>query len=109
VLVLTIIKEHFDSGKHNYHALHDLGLAMGNFTAQAQDMGLALHHMAGFDQEKAKSTFDLPEGYHPATCIAIAHYGGTPQDLPNKLQDNETAKRERLSIGDIAEEGKFPG
>ena len=54
VLVLTAIKEKFGNGKDNYHALHDLGLATGNMTFQAQSEGIALHQMAGVDFERAK-------------------------------------------------------
>lgn len=108
VLMLTAIKEHFDGGKENYHALHDLGLAMGNFTFQAQQEGIAVHHMAGVDWKKAQEKFDVPEGYHIATAVAVGYYGGDLDDLPEDLRKKETARRKRKEVSEIAAEGRWP-
>lgn len=108
VLVLTAIKEKFGNGKDNYHALHDLGLATANMTFQAQSEGIALHHMAGVDFEKAKEIFEVPDEYHVVSCIAIGYYGGEIGDLPEDLQKKETQQRERKNLEEIVEEGNFP-
>jgi nitroreductase len=108
LLVMTIVKEQMDNGKNNYHALHDLGLAMGNFSVQAQDLGLALHHMAGFDWKGAHEAFDIPEGYHAVTVVAVGHYGGDPETLPEDLQQGETTPRQRKPMDEIVGEGIFP-
>ncbi len=94
-LMLTAIKEKFDSGKENYHALHDLGLAMGNFTLQAQSMQIAVHQMAGVDWRKAHEVFGVPEGFHVATAVAVGYYGGDEDQLPDDLKKRETAARQR--------------
>lgn len=107
ILMLTAIKEKFDSGKENYHALHDLGLAMGNLTLQAQSQGIALHQMAGVDWKKAHEIFDVPEGYHVATAVAIGYYGGDPGQLPEEIEKKEKAQRKRKPLNDIAFEGKW--
>ncbi len=107
VLMLTVVKENFESGKKNAHAMHDLGLAMGNFTLQAQSLGIALHHMAGFDGDKARDVFDIPEGFRPATVVAIGYYGGDASELPDDIEKSEYERRERLPIDDIASEGKW--
>lgn len=96
VLVLSAYKEKTKEGKNNFHALHDLGLSLGNMTIQAQYMGIALHHMAGIDWKKAQDTFGVPEGFHITTAIAIGYYGGELEDLPTDLQLLEEAKRERI-------------
>lgn len=95
VLVLCGYKKNMDNGKENFHALHDLGLSLGNMTVQAQNMDIALHHMAGVDWQKAHEVFNVPEGYHIATALAIGYYGGDVDNLPEDLQKQEKAERER--------------
>ena len=74
LLMLTVVKTYFEKdGKTNRHAMHDLGLAMGNLTFQATKLNLKLHHMAGFDAHEARITFNIPEGFEPATMVAIGY------------------------------------
>lgn len=101
VLVLAGYKKTSPSGKENFHALHDLGLALGNLSIQAQSMGLALHHMAGLDWQKAHEIFEVPEDYHIATAIAIGFYGGHPEKLPEDLQEAERSERQRNPQGEF--------
>ena len=108
LLILTAIKEKMDNGKDNYHALHDLGLAVGNLTVQAQSEGIAVHQMAGVDWDKAKKDFNIPDGYHLVSCIAVGYYGGEVGYLPEDLQGQETAARKRKELSEIVEEGRFP-
>lgn len=108
VLLLTAIKEKFDSGKSNYHALHDLGLAMGNMTQEAQSRNIALHHMAGVDWQKAQEIFGVPEDYHIATAVAVGFYGGDASELPENLEKMERSRRKRLALEDIVFKGSWP-
>ncbi|MCX7550075.1 nitroreductase family protein [Xanthomarina sp. F2636L] len=102
VLMFSVYKEKTKDGKENFHALHDLGLSLGSMTVQAQYLGIAVHHMAGVDWEKAQKEFNVPEGYHISTAIAIGYYGGDLEDLPEELQKQETAKRMRISQQEFA-------
>lgn len=95
VLVLCGYKKNTDNGKENFHALHDLGLCLGNMSTQAQSMDIALHHMAGVNWQKAHEVFNVPEGYHIATALAIGYYGGDVNDLPDDLKEQEIAERNR--------------
>ncbi|HEA23397.1 MAG TPA: nitroreductase [Pricia antarctica] len=95
VLLLAGYKENKDNGDENFHALHDLGLSLGSMTVQAQYMDIALHHMAGVDWKKAHEEFEVPEGYHISTAIALGYYGGNLDNLSDDLQKQEAAKRER--------------
>ena len=108
LLMLAAYKEKFTSGKENFHALHDLGLALGNFTLQAQSMKIALHHMAGVNWEMAHEKFKVPKGYHVATAIALGYYGGDVNKLPEDLLESESAERTRLPQEAFAAEGKWP-
>ncbi|MDT7830559.1 nitroreductase family protein [Pricia sp. S334] len=102
VLMLTAYKEKTDDGRDNFHALHDLGLSLGNMTVQAQYMSIALHHMAGVDWKKAHEVFDIPDGYHISTAVAIGYYGGPLDELSEELREQETAKRKRNPQGEFA-------
>lgn len=102
VLILTAYKEQNPDGKQNFHALHDLGLGLGNMTIQAEYMGIALHHMAGVDWKKAQDTFNVPQGFHITTAIAVGYYGGNLKDLSEDLQDQETATRKRIAQEEFA-------
>ena len=102
VLVLTAYKENNPDGKENFHASHDLGLSLGNMSVQAEYMGIGLHHMAGVDWKKAQKDFNVPEGFHITTAIALGHYGGNLEDLPEDLQKQETAARKKMPLQDFA-------
>lgn len=106
-LVLGGYKKTNNDGNENFHALHDLGLFMGNVSAQAQHMGIALHQMAGIDYEKARKEFKLPEDYHIATATAIGYYGGEIDNLPRGLQEEELKKRSRKSQNSFTFNGDF--
>lgn len=107
VLILTGYKEDKDNGDENFHALHDLGLSLGSMTVQAQYMGIALHHMAGVDWKKAHKDFDIPDGFHISTAIAVGYYGGNLEDLSEDLQKQEAAKRERKPQDEFAFKDKW--
>ncbi|RDK85211.1 nitroreductase family protein [Marinirhabdus gelatinilytica] len=108
-LMMGAFKKDMKNGeKENFHALHDLGLFMGNVSVQATSMGIAIHQMAGIDFKKAGKEFNFPSNYHVATGIAIGYYGGDPETLPEDLQEEETkVKRERKPQGEFAFNGNF--
>ncbi len=94
--------------KENFHALHDLGLFMGNVIQQANSMGIATHQMAGVQFKKAKKEFDFPDDYHVTTAVALGYYGGDPDILPEDLAKKETKKmRERKPQNEFAFNGNF--
>ncbi|MBU2997730.1 nitroreductase family protein [Cellulophaga baltica] len=102
LLMLTAYKEETEDGVENFHALHDLGFAIGSMTMQAQYMGIALHSMAGVDWEKAQDVFNVPEGYHIASAIAVGYYGGEIEKLSEELQEQEINERKRIRQRDFA-------
>ncbi|SEL94767.1 Nitroreductase [Aquimarina amphilecti] len=108
VLLLNAYKKTTEEGKENFHALHDLGLFMGNITAQSQHLGIALHQMAGVKYQKAKKEFNFPEEYHVATAVALGYYGGDPQKLPEDLREEENPdNRTRLMQREFTFNGDF--
>ncbi|MGE5943130.1 MAG: nitroreductase family protein [Flavobacteriales bacterium] len=96
LLMLTAYKEKDDEGKENFHALHDLGLCLGSMTVQAEFLNIGVHHMAGVDWKKAQQVFNVPDGFHITTAIALGYYGGSLDDLPKDLREQEIADRTRI-------------
>lgn len=107
LLIFTAYKEKTDEGDDNFHALHDLGLSLGNMSMQAESMNIAMHHMAGIDWKKAQKVFDVPEGFHVTTAIALGYYGGDLSKLPEDLREQETGKRERKPQSEFVFEGSW--
>lgn len=97
VLVLSIASMHLArNGKPNRHARHDVGLAVSQMTIQAAALGLMVHQMGGFDGERARTTFEIPEGFEPVTAIAIGYPG-----------EEERRPRTRRPLSETVFKGRF--
>ncbi len=106
-LLLGGYKKTNDDGKEHFHALHDLGLFMGNVSSQAQDMGIAMHQMAGVNYKEAMKEFKLPDNFHIATATAIGMYGGDLDRLGDDLREQEVSKRSRKPQDSFTFNGDF--
>lgn len=92
----------------NFHALHDLGLFMGNVINQANSMEIAVHQMAGVRFREAAKEFGFPDDYHVATAVAFGYFGGNPDVLPEKMRKQELEiSRHRKSQEEFAFNGNF--
>lgn len=95
VLVLTAVKQDFTyNGNPNRVALHDLGQAAAHIAVQAAELGLSIHQMAGIDQDKVVSTYNLPDGFTAETAIAIGYPG-------ENLNEAESKARKRTGFDDF--------
>jgi hypothetical protein len=64
--------------------------------------------MAGYDAERARSEFGIPEGFTPIAMIAIGYpYRGKLEEVDDKLRAKELAPRQRKQIGEIAFAGTW--
>ncbi len=108
VLLITVTQLAFShTGKPNRHSFHDVGLAIGNLTVQASALGLAVHQMAGFDPEKARELYGIPNGYEPVTAIALG-YRAEPDTLPTQpLQQRELSPRTRKPLDTLIFSGHW--
>ena len=109
VLMLSVARESFEkNGKPNRWAQHDTGLATQNLFLEAVELGLAAHAMAGYDDDRARREFNIPDGFTPIAMIAIGYpYRGELGQVDEKLRGKELAGRERKPIGDIAFAGAW--
>jgi nitroreductase len=103
VLVLTAAKQDFTyNGNPNRVAQHDLGQAAANMALQAAELGLVIHQMAGIEQDKVKSTYNLPDGFTAETAIAIG-YPAADTDL----NDAESKARQRKAFDEFVFAGDW--
>jgi nitroreductase len=83
VLMLGVAKKTFShNGSPNRVAFYDLGQAVGTLTMQATALGLFLHQMGGFDADKARTLFAIPDDYEIGAVIALGSLGA-PESLEN--------------------------
>ncbi len=95
VLMIGVARLNFEAnGKPNRWAQYDLGQSAAHLTFQATAMGLWVHQMGGFDVEKVRKEYGVPEGFEPMAAIAVG-YAGDPEALPEKLKQRQAAPRAR--------------
>jgi nitroreductase len=92
----TIVKD----GSENPYALHDTGAACANLCLQAIALGIHTHGMGGFDRDKARAHFPLPEDYTFGAAWAMG-YLGDPETLPEYLKNMELAERTRKRLEEL--------
>jgi len=101
MIILTLAAKNFaKNGKANAHARHDLGLAIGNMSAQAASMNLYLHQMAGFSPDKARELFEVPDEFDIVTMIAVG-YKGNAEILPESMREMESSVRDRKDLDSL--------
>ena len=101
VLILSVAKKTFTkNGTPNGWSLHDTGAASANMALQAVAQGIHTHGMAGFDKDKARANFAIPEDFEPGAVWAMG-YLGELSDLPPNFQTMEQAPRVRKELSEI--------
>ena len=106
ILLLSMIKTTMDNGTANHSANHDLGLAIGNLTIQAQELGIGIHQMGGFSKASIIELFKLPADIVPVTISALGYYG-YPDQLEEPFRSREKAIRTRKPLEEIAYHGEL--
>ena len=102
ILICAIAKKTY-SDNRNYNRLHfhDLGAANENMFLEAFNQGLIMHEMGGFDVQKAREIFNIPEDYETGIMIAIG-YQDNYDILPESFRQKASLPRQRKSISEIA-------
>ena len=107
VLMLSVVRLTFaDDDEPNRHVLYDVGQAVATMAIEATALDLVIHQMAGFFPDKARTLFEIPDGFEPATAIAIG-YQGDPATLPDRQRQRELAPRERESLRRLVFAGRW--
>src|SRR5919206_3997561 len=102
ILICAITKKTYsENGSLNRLHFHDLGAANENMFLEAFNQGLIMHEMGGFDVQKAKEVFNIPEDFEVGIMIAIG-YQDIHQVLPESLRQKAHLPRERKPISEFA-------
>jgi nitroreductase len=102
VIICAITKKTYsDNGNYNRLHFHDLGAANENMFLEAFNQGLIMHEMGGFDVQKAREVFNIPEDFEAGIMIAIG-YQDVHQVLPESLRQKAHLPRERKPLSEIA-------
>lgn len=101
VLILSVGKKTFShNGTPNHHALHDTGAATAYLGLGATALGMHTHSMAGFDNDKARAAFSIPEDFAIGSVTALGYFG-SPDVLPEQLWAGEEAPRTRKPLNEF--------
>ena len=109
VLVVNMVMRDLSrNGQPNHHARHDLGLALGQFTAQATELGMGLHLLGGFSAEATREAFHIPESLD-IVCVTVLGFPGDPDQLPEDLRAREVVRSPRKTMSELVHKGRFHG
>ena len=105
VLMLNVARTKFThNNAPNAVALYDLGASAATLAYQATGLGLFAHQMAGFDREKARQVFAVPEEFVFGAAIALGHQGEPAALSAMSLEHfatQETTPRQRKPLSEF--------
>jgi nitroreductase len=104
LLVATAMPAFGHNDKPNRWSQYDTGAASENICLQAAAMGLAAHQMGGFDADKVRAAFAIPEEVAVMAVIAVGHPGKV-DELAEEFHAGEQEARVRKPLA----EGFFSG
>lgn len=100
ILILAASAQRFShNDSENRWSGYDTGAASINLCTQATAMGLMSHQMGGFDGEKLRREFALPEDLSLWSMIAIGHPGAL-DDLTEEQLERELKARQRRPLSE---------
>jgi nitroreductase len=108
ILILAASMPEFEhNGKANRWTGYDTGAASISLCLQATAMGLVSHQRGGFDADKMRQHFALPDDLNMWAMIAIGH--PAPLDSLNEEQmEREVKPRERRPLDQQFFHGQWP-
>jgi nitroreductase len=109
VLMLAVAMANFNhNGKPNRWAMYDTGSASFSLCLQATALGLIVHQMGGFDVDKAREIFNLPEDCQPMAMMAVG-YQAAADSLGDDFKQAELTVRSRMPLEQVVYFGSWPG
>jgi nitroreductase len=94
------------NGKPNKWAPYDTGAATENLCLQAAASGLMAHQMGGFDADKARTTFKVPERFQILPMVTVG-YQAPVESLSDEVKERELATRNRQPLGELFFDGAW--
>lgn len=98
ILMLAVAMPNFNhNGKPNRWGMYDTGAASLSLCLQANALGLIVHQMGGYDADKARELFRLPDDCTPLAMMAIG-YQAESDTLHEDFRSAELAERSRAKL-----------
>lgn len=94
------------SGSTNRWGQYDTGAASENLCLQATALGLMAHQMAGFNPDKARALFTIPEQFTPMAMMTVG-YQLAEEEIPDDIKDREYSERARNPLAENFFEGNW--
>ncbi|MES2689095.1 MAG: nitroreductase family protein [Bacteroidota bacterium] len=107
MLILTLAKKQTSKDKPYRHNLHDVGASSMLMALQAVNLGFQVHPMAGFDGEKARATFNIPDRFETVTMMAAGYASHDVSHLKDYQQKAEKERGERFVQREFVLNTKF--
>jgi nitroreductase len=104
-LVLVCADEGEDERTARYAAV-DAGAAISQLTIEAVSRELIAHPMAGFNADRAREVFGIPEGVRPIAVVAVGSLGDY-DNAPPEIVERDAQGRGRLPLEDVAFAGRW--
>ncbi len=86
--------------------LLDVGLALENMLVQGYAMGLTIHAMAGYNEQKIVQGLHIPPPFRVAAIVA-AGYRGTVESLPEDVRAKDLKPRVRKPASEFVFRDEF--
>ncbi len=80
--------------------LLDVGLALENLLIQGCDLGLTVHAMAGWDEDKVRANFNIPDPFRVAALFSVGEPGKV-EDLSEEMQTKANRPPTRKPLEEI--------
>jgi len=94
------------NGKPNRWGQYDTGAASENLSLQAAALGLMVHQMGGFDADKTRIEFDIPEQFTPMAMMTVG-YQLAEDTIPDEIKEREYNARARNTLDENFFEGHW--
>jgi nitroreductase len=72
------------NGVPNRFGLHDTGAASANLAIEATALGLHAHFMGGFDAQRARTEFQVPDDFEMGAAFAIGYVDEAAVIMPDR-------------------------
>jgi nitroreductase len=105
VLILSVAHGLTERKTTNGAAMYDLGQASAMLVLQATALGLSAHQMGGYERDKARAAFGIPEEYHMGIAIALGYQGEPASLTVERLLQAETSPRSRKELNEFVLSG----
>jgi nitroreductase len=106
LLLLACADTRFADGRPNCWSQYDTGAAVMSLAVQATVLGLMVHQMGGFDAEKVRAEFAIPEAFDCLAMITVGYQLPLDQ-IPENLQERELAPRSRRELAESFFDGAW--